>query len=282
MDENRLPMMKVPHFTIPEFNITNPIRLDKRVLVLVETNYTPQSREIILLLQYNRFRYRIELSSKSLPNLTHREKGKYSLVIFERFESYLNMDKWNRELLDKYCKAYKIGIIAFTYPENILSNAQARGFPLSVYSKLSVKNYQVNPYSPVLRITKSGTIVNETIPGSDWTVFEFDNPTYSAIATAEIDTTNISTASGRLLPKADMRHATVVLDKGLYDGIQRVIFGHHLMFWYNKVLLLDVIAFLTHGRMNVTLDRYLLVDIDDIFVGRTGVRMKTDDVKVST
>ena len=37
--------------------------------------------------------------AKAKPGL-----GKYGAIFFEDFRSYLEMDPWNRELLDKYCK----------------------------------------------------------------------------------------------------------------------------------------------------------------------------------
>jgi heparan sulfate N-deacetylase/N-sulfotransferase NDST1 len=40
------------------------------------------------------------------------------------------------------------------------------------------------------------------------------------------------------------------------------------------------VAFLTGKRLSLPLDRYILVDIDDIFVGKEGTRMKVEDVKV--
>jgi hypothetical protein len=42
--------------------------------------------------------------------------GKYGVVVFEDFNSYLRMDTWNRELLDKYLVKYSIGILAFVQP----------------------------------------------------------------------------------------------------------------------------------------------------------------------
>lgn len=69
-----------------------------------------------------------------------------------------------------------------------------------------------------------------------------------------------------------------MLDKGLYDGIRRVIFGltnHH---WLNRVLLIDSIEHLSMGRIIRPLDRYIQIDIDDIFVGEKGIRMNQSDV----
>lgn len=37
--------------------------------------------------------------------------------------------------------------------------------------------------------------------------------------------------------------------------------------------------YLSHGKLSLPLQRYLLIDIDDIFVGEQGTRMKPIDVE---
>lgn len=50
------------------------------------------------------------------------------------------MDKWNRELLDKYCREYSVGIIGFIPPsEESLVGAQLKGFPLFIHTNLKLK-----------------------------------------------------------------------------------------------------------------------------------------------
>lgn len=50
------------------------------------------------------------------------------------------MDKWNRELLDKYCREYSVGIVGFNPPsEETLVGAQLRGFPLFIHTNLKLK-----------------------------------------------------------------------------------------------------------------------------------------------
>lgn len=68
-------------------------------------------------------------------------------------------------------------------------------------------------------------------------------------------------------------------DHGLYDNIQRVIFGSGLNFWLHRLLFLDALSYLSHGQLSLSLDRMLLVDVDDIFVGEIGTRLKPDDVR---
>ena len=65
----------------------------------------------------------------------------------------------------------------------------------------------------------------------------------------------------------------------MFDGIQRVIFGNGFEFWIHRLLMLDSISYLSHGKLSLPLQRYLLIDIDDIFVGEKGTRMKPPDVE---
>ena len=55
------------------------LRIVNKVLVLVETQFSTQGREIVGMLEANRIRYKVELAGKSLPYLTHNDKGKLLL-----------------------------------------------------------------------------------------------------------------------------------------------------------------------------------------------------------
>ena len=261
------------------------LRIDPKVLVLVETPFTKLGQEIIYVLEASRIKYKMELAGKSLPYLTHMDKGKYGVVIFEKWESYLNLDTWNRQLLDKYCLEYNVGIISFAQPDEALVNAQARGFPLLVHTKLTLKDYEISPDSKVLRVTRAGEVAFGPLPGNEWTVFVGNHSTYEPVSYAQILPQNDQRAADQdqlfRTTHAPIRYVTVIQDKGLYDGIQRVIFGAGLGFWLHRLLLLDALSFLSHGKLSIPLERYLLIDIDDIFVGPKGVRMTSDDVKVS-
>jgi heparan sulfate N-deacetylase/N-sulfotransferase NDST2 len=60
---------------------------------------------------------KVETIGNNLPTLTHGEKGKFAVIVFENFATYLTMDSWNRQLLDKYCKNFNVGIIGFMQPK---------------------------------------------------------------------------------------------------------------------------------------------------------------------
>ncbi|XP_035730077.1 bifunctional heparan sulfate N-deacetylase/N-sulfotransferase-like isoform X2 [Vespa mandarinia] len=191
----------------PDHRSEARLRIDPKVLVFVETLYSRLGREIAELLVYNRIKYKVEVAGKSLPVLTNLDKGRYGVLIFENLNKYLQMDKWNRELLDKYCREYSVGIVGFAPPgEESLVGAQLKGFPLFIHTNLRLK------------------------------------------------------------------------DHGRYDGIQRVLFGGGLRFWLHKLLLLDSLSYLSHGQLSLSLNRMILVDVDDIFVGEKSTRLKRDDV----
>ena len=144
-------------------------KTDKRVLVLADTGHVRQARDILISLEANRFRYKREYTSKPLPALTHKGKGKYSLIIFQRFESYINMVYQNRDALDNYCRRFNVGVISFTNPAKQLTHAQAMGFPLYIQTQLELQDFEINPLTVILNVTKAGTRIQH-IPGMFYVV----------------------------------------------------------------------------------------------------------------
>lgn len=256
------------------------LRIDNKVLVVVETQYSKQGVELLSILEANRIRYKVELAQKSLPSLTRMDKGKYGVIVFENFESYLNIDQWNRELLDKYCLEYNVGVIAFTYPtEDTLIQAKVKGFPLYVHTNLALKDYEINARSDILRMTRAGEINYGFLPGDDWVVFVPNHTTYEPLSFAKTQSAEVVSLSYSI---EESSYITAIQDRGFLDGIQRVYFGNGFKYWLHIPLFLDALSYLSHGKFSIPLDRYILIDIDDIFVGKSGIRMQADDVIVST
>ncbi|XP_055782585.1 bifunctional heparan sulfate N-deacetylase/N-sulfotransferase 1-like isoform X1 [Salvelinus fontinalis] len=254
------------------------VRTNPLVLVFVESQYSQLGQEIVAILESGRFHYRTEISpgKGDMPTLTDKERGRFTLVIYENILKYVNLDAWNRELLDKYCVEYGVGIIGFFKAnENSLLSAQLKGFPLFLHSNLGLKDCTVNPKSPLLFITRSGQALPGPLPGDDWTVFQSNHSTYEPVLLTKTQSAESVPSLGTtatLLP-------SVVQDLGLHDGIQRVLFGNNLNFWLHKLVFVDAVGFLSGKRLSLSLERHLLVDIDDIFVGKEGTRMKVKDVK---
>ncbi|XP_008590405.1 PREDICTED: bifunctional heparan sulfate N-deacetylase/N-sulfotransferase 3 [Galeopterus variegatus] len=253
-------------------------KTDPIVLVFVESQYSSLGQDIIMILESSRFQYHIEIApgKGDLPALIDKTKGKYSLIIYENILKYINMDSWNRSLLDKYCVEYSVGVIGFhKTSEKSLQSFQLKGFPFSVYGNLAVKDCCINPHSPLLHLTKSSKLEKGSLPGTDWTVFQINHSAYQPVIFAKVKTPeNLSPPISK-----GAFYATIIHDLGLHDGIQRVLFGNNLNFWLHKLIFIDAISFLSGKRLTLSLDRYILVDIDDIFVGKEGTRMNTNDVK---
>uniref|UniRef100_A0A8C3INN5 [heparan sulfate]-glucosamine N-sulfotransferase n=1 Tax=Chrysemys picta bellii TaxID=8478 RepID=A0A8C3INN5_CHRPI len=256
----------------------DPSNTDPIVLLFVESQYSQLGQDIIAILESSRFQYHMVIApgKGDIPPLTDSGKGKYMLVIYENILKYVSMDSWNRELLEKYCVEYSVSIIGFHKAnENSSPSIKLKGFPLDLYNNVALKDCFVNSQSPLLHITKAPRIEKGPLPGEDWTVFLFNHSTYQPVLLTELQTSRSFPAS---LPKAPL-YATVIQDLGLHDGIQRVLFGNNLTFWLHKLIFIDAVSFLTGKKLALSLDRYILVDIDDIFVGKEGTRMNVQDVK---
>ncbi|XP_070805314.1 bifunctional heparan sulfate N-deacetylase/N-sulfotransferase 3 isoform X2 [Pituophis catenifer annectens] len=255
-----------------------PLRTDPVVLVFVESQYSVLGQDIVMILESSRFQYHIEIASGKgdLPVLIDKNKGKYLLIIYENISKYVNMDSWNRGLLDKYCGEFSVGMIGFQKSnDNTLQTFKLRGVPFQIHGNVGIKDCCINPHSSLLHLTKPSKLDKGPLPGSDWTVFHINHSAYQPVVFAKVRVPE------NLPPAAikNVLHATVIHDLGLHDGIQRVLFGNNLNFWLHKLIFIDAVSFLTGKRLPLSLDRYILVDIDDIFVGKEETRMKANDVQ---
>ncbi|XP_071287276.1 bifunctional heparan sulfate N-deacetylase/N-sulfotransferase 4 isoform X2 [Agelaius tricolor] len=256
----------------------DPSRTDPTVLLFVESQYSQLGQDIIAILESSKFQYHMVIAPAKgdIPPLTDNGRGKYTIVIYENILKYVSMDSWNRELLEKYCVEYSVSIIGFHKAnENSSPSSRLKGLPLQLYNNVALRDCVVNPRSPLLRITKAPRLEQGPLPGQDWTVFQFNHSTYQPVLLGELQPARPTPAS---LPHAAL-HATVIQDLGLHDGIQRVLFGNNLTFWLHKLIFIDAISFLSGKKLMLSLERYILVDIDDIFVGKEGTRMNIKDVK---
>ncbi|XP_069315174.1 bifunctional heparan sulfate N-deacetylase/N-sulfotransferase 4 isoform X2 [Eulemur rufifrons] len=272
--------VKILPYRSMELKTVKPIdtsKTDPTVLLFVESQYSQLGQDIVAILESSRFRYNMIIApgKGDMPPLTDNGKGKYTLVIYENILKYVSMDSWNRELLEKYCVEYSVSIIGFHKAnENSLPSTQLKGFPLHLFNNLALKDCLVNPQSRLLHITKAPKVEKGPLPGEDWTIFQYNHSTYQPVLLTELQTEkSFSSLSSKTLL------ATVIQDLGLHDGIQRVLFGNNLNFWLHKLIFIDAISFLSGKRLTLSLDRYILVDIDDIFVGKEGTRMNVKDVK---
>lgn len=142
-------------------------------------------------------RYKVETSGKSLPLLTNIDKGKYSVIVFENLNKYFRMSRWNRDLLDKYCRQYNVGIIGFitnsennnshkSEPPNLGERRQLDNLPVLVQSNWQIKDYQLNADSNIFRIVRPGSVSLGVVPEDNWSIFVLppNSTSFSPIAQA--------------------------------------------------------------------------------------------------
>ncbi|XP_033123011.1 bifunctional heparan sulfate N-deacetylase/N-sulfotransferase 4-like [Anneissia japonica] len=256
-------------------------KVDSMVLVLAEDSQSKNSLSSIVCvtLEAKHFKYRKRLLSEgSLPSLTQHGQGLYSVIIFESLNSYIYLDTNDRTMLDDYCREFNVGIFAFAVSSKneITLSSPVGNLPIHMDKQLSLRDLEVNPKSQVLRITKAGGKINTE--ADNWTVFHGNHSTYQPIVTGQIKSDSVQQISHGMHSNA-VFHTTAVLDQGSYDGVKRIFFGHNFQIWIHYPLFFDSLHYLSNGRITCTLERYIMVDIDDIFVGSAGVRMVPDDVE---
>ena len=162
-----------------------------------------------------------------------------------------------------------------------MCTVQVKDFPLFVHTKLSLRDYYVSSESSVARITRTDRTYAGKVPGSSWTVFVSNHSTYVPVSHAKLSSSNgLSQAVSVSAELTEAVFSPVILDRGEHDGVRRLLFGAGFEFWLHRVLFLDALSFLSHGQLSLPLDRYIVVDIDDVFMGRTGLRVTEADVKV--
>ncbi|XP_064817487.1 bifunctional heparan sulfate N-deacetylase/N-sulfotransferase 4-like, partial [Oncorhynchus masou masou] len=263
---------------------TQPLpSVDPVVLVLVESQYSQLGQDIVAILESARYPFTTEITpgKRDLPPLTDQGRGRYILVIYESLLKYAHTDPGNRQLLHQYCLRYRVGIITFHRAnQNSPPLLNLRGLPLLLRTNQALRDASVMSRSPLLHLTRAETD-RGPLPGDDWTTFSSNHSSYQAVVQARPREGGPGVGSGDNPVPGFSRglRATVVLDAGLFDGVQRVIFGHGLGYWLHRLLLVDAITYLTDRKLSLGLERHILVDIDDIFVGKEGTRMNTKDVK---
>lgn len=210
--------------------------------------------------------------------------GKYSVISFLDIKTYLELKPNTKQILKIYCKKFNVGLLIFTtthfgfIPE----------FQIDIQKPSKDRALQtvcLNETSPILRLTHNGGEIQRPYLHNDkstrWSFMVY-NPKDVPYETVEYVIQDEKKRGHKFHASlGSLSGATVVLDDKRRDGIKRVFFGGGFPFFLHIMLFLDSLDYLSPVVMTHGLERYLQIDIDDIFVARTGIRMKRKDVKVS-
>ena len=222
-------------------------------------------------------KYKVVGAGKKLPDLSHPAKGvaKYLVVVFQDVRDYHSMEAGPRAVLDTHCRHFNVGILAFVpagrdkmtnewidneWIDNVGTN---RSSSIRATSHLTLTSAVTSDHA-LLRILKQNLTIPSPRPAASWVRLECAGPGCVPVISA-----GFSDGS---------RGPVVVEDPGHGDGVLKVLVGggHVLHFWFLKLAVLDALHHLSRGEVSLPLTRYLMVDIDDIFVGVA--RLLTSDV----
>ena len=267
--------------------------VDREVLIL--TKKSSMIKTLIPVLEGYRISYDLHYllgtERDVLPSFTVENVGKYASIIFTSFSDYFSLSSWNKRLLDGYCRFFTVGMVLFNQGEG-KSSQISDSFPFRVHTNIrEFKTYRINKNATILRLVKADKVLESNYEQSDtkkWSVFiprhiellkEFQIVSASSFSKSPPHHP-WGNSTRTEFPENPGDYPVVVHDLGTRDGVQRVYFGAGITFWPHKLLFLDALAFVSRRILEKSLDRWILVDIDDIFVGREGIRMKKEDVKV--
>jgi len=230
-------------------------------------------REVKDLLAASRIKYKVSSPGKSLPELTKVSRGgtgKYFVIVFEDMSDYYFMDTWNREILDKYCDQFKAGIVGFVpsgmeqvKDEPMLDPVNNFTSDFTISSHLRVEKVGVLQHQ-LLKILKAGVEV-ELSNNISWVGFG-----------------QLGDSAEPVIVSRHTTRAGVITETPLViyqpTNIRKVLIGGSgsMEFWLIKLVFLDAVQFLANKQLMLPLTRYVMVDIDDVFVGVS--RLTKDDV----
>lgn len=144
--------------------------------------------------------------------------------------------------------------------------------------------------SKLLKITKHNNVLNkEAMHGNKHAVFVTNNlSSFEVIAYVEGVNESKTKYDSKIFDlhksstgEAFKNAASILLDKGSHDGINKILFGSTLATSFlHQLIFLDALSHISNGSIGYGQNRYIQIDIDDVFVGSTGKKLLPDDVKV--
>ena len=203
-------------------------------------------------------------------------KAKYSLIIFYEFQTFLSLSRLARDIIDNYCAKFKAGQMFFAGN----NYGKITEFNLEVVrtEKDKPHSLRVNPDSRLLWITKPG--VETAKPSRTRLTYIRVLPNDDRYETVAYLIAAGSAGETRANVRDKDTKIAMLLDNGEKAGIKRIFTTLNSAFFLHGLLFLDALKHLSVLPTKYTLQRYIQVDIDDIFIAKTGLRLKKPDVKV--
>jgi hypothetical protein len=221
--------------------------------ILIVTSAKHVNSEITKIFDRLRFKYKVlDFKSKLEFDKYFRNNPRHSVLIFEYYDDYMRLTNEQTHDIDGHLD--DIGIVVF------MRANKSR----SVFLNECKLNLNQNLNETFFFVTKPN--------GHEITV---NTSVQYASFMDEIS------SGGGASPVFTCNHDLPMVSITKRDSIDfpRVFIGLNIAdIWIMKLLFLDALVFASRGRLAVDLKRYIQIDIDDIFVGGIGTRLKVDDV----
>ncbi|CAD5226106.1 unnamed protein product [Bursaphelenchus xylophilus] len=259
----RYPAVPQDGFSCPSNYISNVSAVDltpkwsretARVLVIGLKNDKLEKRAIINSLDYLKIPVFVENIEEISGLLLEFTSGiLYEVIIFTDLNIFYSLSAEDKVLLENACSKYKIGIISFTKRTGSYHDIDVVQVVKPVNFKFIDGNFT--------RIAKVGTKIPELLPDiSAWYRIDIKQGWSSVIVAEDKNGTSINVAVRRDSP------------------FDHVVIGHNLTNWVTKVAFLDALSFLLGEKWTGGNERFIQIDIDDVFVGQVGTRIVKEDV----
>ena len=203
-------------------------------------------------------------------------KSKYSLIIFYEFQTFLSLSRLSRDVINTYCAKFKVGQIFFA--GNSYGKIPEFNLEIKRSEKDKPHSLRVNPDSGILWITKPG--VETAKPSRTRLSYIRVSPFSHRFETVAYLVPTGTALEARSNVQSEHTKVAMLLDNGETAGFKRIFTTLNSVFFLHGLLFLDALKHLSVLSPKYTLQRYIQVDIDDIFIGKAGLRLKKLDVKV--
>eukprot|EP00118_Oscarella_pearsei_P018593 m.191236 g.191236 ORF g.191236 m.191236 type:complete len:569 (+) comp39443_c0_seq2:68-1774(+) len=246
---------------------------DPCVLLVVPYSRSKNGQKLEEELESNKIPYlTYNLASESRMSLTrydsniHFTVSRFSVIVFDHYRTYLRLEPSNRAHLLEISRRFRIGRVFFTISTN--ENTLLREFGVGIVPVVSVQNVSLNArISSHLRLTRprSGTYI-PSVKAKRWTKIMTRNKSFKPVLMG----------LSRKARKKYTKSSFALLKEE--NGARQFWFGIDFDFWLFHLLFLDALHFASNGSIFLPLDRFIQIDIDDIFTGKIGIRLTPSDV----
>lgn len=197
--------------------------------------------------------------------LLELKKGRFSIIIFEDYNTYLTLDPKNKQILLNYCSKNKVGIVSFIgFGGDNYAFEKETGAEIVSNEVITNLHFSNNSRIPFIAKKNRKLSLSEK-DGTGWTIFYPQKSSSFQPFIACEDSGGINAA-------------VAIHDNGIISNVEHIIFGQNLQHFFIKIAFWDSLLYMSRGSFNWSLDTYIQIDIDDVFVGQTGTRLVTEDI----